>query len=479
MAISDYDFSQQPIDELKEELYEEIQQIQNQEKIVRPLPRIYEGLKGYDIYNNLPDILYKACEGFEKENKDIVLLGCITVLSAMSHNIHGTYFHRNVYPNLYFALIGESGMGKGNLYWANRLITGMQDRMDNDFEEAKNKYEIDLKKYNNESSTSQMQIDEQGNTPKKPIRKVLFEADTFTVPGLLKHLDENDSIYACVDEIDKIINNSRTAYGDISPILRLCFHHDRLAQYNKTDDQYLKTNEPKLSFTIAGTPRQAQTLFENNLENGLFSRFLVYNNNQKSDRFLNPFERSGNDYYQVFQDLAKECEKIPLMSECEFRFTKEQEDIFNSTFDAVAQEYYKLFEGTATGIRNRNALMLFKVAMLFTNLRRLENNDTSEIVYCSEEDFFTAYYLVIIVMRHVLRSFTEMDSTKDMLGKRRTTDLTKKASFYLELPNEFTRAQAKGIYPSEVNEGYISKLLKQLISEGKIKKLSDGEYKKI
>ena len=80
-----------------------------------PLPK--------EVYENLPDFLKKAVAPAESpEERDIILLGSITALSACLPTIYGIYDGFEIYSNLYLYVTAGPSSGKGKLNLCKHLV---------------------------------------------------------------------------------------------------------------------------------------------------------------------------------------------------------------------------------------------------------------------------------------------------------------------------------------------------------------------
>ena len=77
------------------------------------------------IYQNLPDPIKELFTSIQNPyERDILLLGTLTVLSGCMPNVIGFYDRKWVSPNLYTFIEAPAGSGKGVLSWT-RLV-GME-----------------------------------------------------------------------------------------------------------------------------------------------------------------------------------------------------------------------------------------------------------------------------------------------------------------------------------------------------------------
>jgi hypothetical protein len=75
------------------------------------------------IYNNLPDFLQQVtAKATSPEDKDLLLLGSLVVVSACLPNVFGNYDERRIYPNLFLFLTASASAGKGRLTLCRKLV---------------------------------------------------------------------------------------------------------------------------------------------------------------------------------------------------------------------------------------------------------------------------------------------------------------------------------------------------------------------
>lgn len=72
-----------------------------------------------EIYDSLSEILKESTELFQGSiEKDVFIIGAISVLSGCIPNIQGEYFNEFYTPHLYAFITSPAGAGKGNMKWA-------------------------------------------------------------------------------------------------------------------------------------------------------------------------------------------------------------------------------------------------------------------------------------------------------------------------------------------------------------------------
>ncbi|MBK7678193.1 MAG: DUF3987 domain-containing protein [Chitinophagaceae bacterium] len=267
-------------------------------------------------------------------------------------------------------------------------------------------------------------------------------------------------------------------WGDYSPILRSAFHHEKISISRKTGNEYVEINEPRLAVALSGTPAQAPRLISS-AEDGLFSRFLFYafkNNIEWQD----PSPKSNtivyNDHFEALSDqilqLINLLEQSPTMVELQ----PSQWQIINTTFPKMLSEVVTFTSEDAAGVVYRLGLVLFRICMIFSALRKHENGDMTETIICTDEDFNTALLIVQTYLQHSLLMFNNLPKQNESMqfhsgdGKRK---------FFEALPKEFTRKEATEIGTKfKLSARTVDDVLKSCLGVS-LTKIKAGSYQRI
>jgi hypothetical protein len=98
------------------------------------------------------------------------------------------------------------------------------------------------------------------------------------------------------------------------------------------------------------------------------------------------------------------------------------------------------FTGDDAGsIVKRLGLILFRIAMIFTALRKFENGDTSPHIQCADADFHSAHVLVELYLQHSLLMFHNLPKQSEAAVFKSADN---KRKFFYALPPHFKRAEA-------------------------------------
>jgi hypothetical protein len=157
-----------------------------------------------------------------------------------------------------------------------------------------------------------------------------------------------------------------------------------------------------------------------------------------------------------------------------FSFTDTQFELFSTSFSKKVEEL-KHFEGEeSASCVYRLGLITFRIAMILTILRQMENPSGSKNMECGEKDFGIAMKLMEVYFEHsmIMNSILPSKSQGEI-----TSDLRK---FYKALPKEqFQRKKANEIGKSiGISEKSVQNYLAKLTGIDYLEKAGYGKYKK-
>ena len=387
---------------------------------------------------NLPTLLKNGVEVFSTVQEQLLFTySAIATLSGAMTKISGTYGSKTCYPNLFFMGIAPPASGKGVMMYAKTLIEPIhQDYKTNSTKALDNynlKYKIGRKKDSNGSLRE-----------KKPPFKVVLIPANCSGSKLMQHLTDNSPDTPCImieSEIDTLVTANAADFGNYSDILRKIFHNEFVSSSRKSNDEYNDVTTPQMSLVLSGTSGQLLKLI-NNKEDGLFTRFLVMSFTSNTGwRSMAPcpgcinlsdfFKTQSCEYFNLWEFISKEKLEVHL--------PKNLWEIHTKYCDEKFAEIETTYGDAATGIIIRHGLMLFKICMVLTAMRKYEQNSELTSLKCTLEDFKTALYLT----DQSLYSSLDMYELLPDIKMHRSTD--NKDFFYSLLPSEFDRAKAINI----------------------------------
>ena len=394
------------------------------------------------VRKKLPHIIEEiaACAN-SAEDADILILGSIVTLSSCLPNIYGIYGDRVVYPNLFLFVTAPASAGKGRLTLCRKLVQPIQDELQ----------------------------------PKK----LIIPANS-SATMVYQILAENDGRGLMFEtEGDTLANVFASDYGNYSDGFRKAFHHEPISYMRRKGNEQVELLQPKLSTVLSGTPRQIASLIPDT-ENGLFSRFIFYYVDFKLT-WLNVFA-SGNETSidEVFDGIGSRIlDLYQNLNNTEVRFslTSRQKEAFNSYFQNAQLHYHsKLGDDFIASVR-RMGLITYRIAMVLSVIRMIDEDDFPALLYCHDGDFECAIIISRTLLQHTERVYTEL-SNHDLCrpagqGQNRRSQL-------LELlPDEFGTSTAQELAAKlNIPRRTVERYLAEWNKEGILTKVAFGQYLK-
>jgi len=418
------------------------------------------------IFNQLPDILQSGCSVFsDKRERDVFLTGALTILSGCLPNVKGVYDQQTVHPNMFAFIIAPAASGKSALKFAKNLADKHHAQTLQASREEMKHFESELVEFKNRQRNKK-KSESTDEPPEKPQFKVLFIPANASYAKILWHIEQNDGDgIICETEADTMGNVMKQEWGGYSDMLRKAFHHERLSSSKKTNNEYIEVDVPRISVALSGTPSQVTGLIASS-EDGLFSRFIFYA--YKVNQLWRDVSPKANKFNLTdhFNSLSENVlQLIHFLNEypTEISLSDKQWHTLNASCSNWLQDVI-IFSGEDTGsIVKRLGLILFRITMIFTALRKFENGELSELVKCSDIDFNSALQLAKLYLDHSIFMFHN-------LPRQEETGVFKKGSnkkhFFDQLPNEFKRADAIEMGKKlNISNRSVDTLLKELLGK--------------
>lgn len=431
------------------------------------------------LYLQMPEILQTGAMAFTDEReRDVFLTGALAILSGCLPGVSGVYAGNEVFPNLFSFAIAPAASGKGALKFAKMLADDYHHFVLSASREAELQYNNDAA-----SHKQKMMVSKKGEiiteeAPSKPSFKVVYIPANTSYAKILWHLEQNEGTgIICETEADTLGNVFKQEWGSYSDMLRKSFHHERLSSSRKGNNEFTEVNAPSLSIALSGTPNQVTGLIASS-EDGLFSRFMFYafkveqkwkdvSPSANNINLTELFKLLSHKVFSMVQFLQREETIVELSTPQWQQLNKSCEAWLNEVTMFTAEE--------AASIVKRLGLILYRMAMLFTALRKFENGESATTLICTDEDFNTVLQLAQIYLQHSLLMFNNLPKQSETT-QFKTGDGKRK--FFESLPQEFTRQQA-------VEAGKLFTLSARTVDEllhnatGKaLEKLKAGLYRK-
>lgn len=412
-----------------------------------------EGFIPRNVYDKLPSLLKEACNVFnDRHEKDIFLLGALTVLGGAFHNLYAynDVDKKKVAANLFSFIVAPPASGKGALNYSKKILSKIIETF------------AAYSKTLGSKATAKLSLP--GN---------------ISSAGLMKLLQENNGSGIITEsEIDTLVNVMKQDWGNYSDILRSAFENESTSLYRKTEKEHIEVDNVKLSLAVSGTPNQFKRLM-GSTENGLFSRgcYYVFDNTSSQlacfGRMNNAKEKDLDILFADFAEIADNYYKLHL------GFEKIQvifkEDQLKEIQTALQTEFNRISSiGELSSNIKRSFVIALKVATILTLLKECENGSLIENIDCSKVALEVAIDFMKTNLNHSYKAF-------ELLPKKDKGSLkVNQERLYFELPTLFTRPEAKIIASKlGIAERTMDDYLKVFKEKGMVEKIDKEQYKKI
>ncbi len=427
-----------------------------------------------EIYQNLPDFLQQiTANGISYEEKDLLLLGSIVVLSSCMPNVSGIYGGVNVYPNLFLFVSAQASAGKGRLSLCRRLVEPIHRQL-----REINEIEMDeFKRKQAEYVANKKNPD--AEQPQEPPLRLLFVPANSSATAVFQILNENEGVGLMFEtEGDTLAQTFKSEHGNYSDGFRKAFHHEKISYLRRKDREYVTLETPKLSALLSGTPRQIQSLIPD-AENGLFSRFIFYCMNirlewidvfavaQQGESLDQVFDRFGSRFFEFYQALK-------TSGDIRFSLSQVQQQEFNAYFEQTQLEYFDLCGKDYIGTVRRLGLITYRIALVLSTLRIMQTGCFSTPLVCDNSDFRSAMEMVKILVQHAAYVFHLLSP---QISENHENS---KKSLLHSLPEQFERTGYVSIAKQlNIPESTADKQIKRYLDANLIIRVSQNNYKKV
>jgi hypothetical protein len=375
---------------------------------------------------------------------------------------------------------GPAGSGKGVLPFVRMLGETIQKQLLENYRKELAEFKSMQEEGNEENDT----------TLTKPTMKKFFIPADNTSAKLKQSMGDNGNLGGIVfdTEADTLSDANKSQHGQFSHLYRKAFQHEPIEYERKGNNEYMSIERSALSVLISGTPQQVENLLHD-VENGLTSRFAFYSFKESSG-WKEVFPASSQDLGVIFKsegirlaDMVKHYlfDHIDAPeSDIEFSLTNDQKQRFHDKFTQKEELIIQTCGNEVAGSIHRMGVILFRIAMILTVMRKTEQLDTDAVVatkiYCEDADFEIANSIVDCLLHHMVNVFFQIKG-----GKQANVAGSIKEVYFDRLPEEFSTAQATEVakliqFPWSTAEKYLSRLA----DKGKrLVRVRKGEYKKV
>ena len=429
----------------------------------------------------LSDVLKVAADDREY---DLMVLSSLTVLSTIMPGVSGMLKKQLYKPPFYTLIIGPSGSGKGCINVVRKLADPWQDYIF-DISKAKVK-EYEEQKELSDNYKAQVRAAKGkkpvGLPPEEPVpvcQKRLHMSGYTTTARMIEQLDVN-SPYASFlyeTELESVNNTIMQDFGGYSYVLNQAFQHERIGCSSKTNGTSF-IEFPELGFLATGTPGMLLKLIPST-ESGLYSRLLIYRITGRADYqpltsvddtmcSVRYFERLG----QRVLDMAVHLEKSPTF----VVFSDKQRKRLDRYFEREYNNVRVFGNDDVASVVLRHRLIIFRIAMTLTGIRKGETKSTAEEIEILDDDFDIAFHIGTRCLSHSLLVSTSLKHS-DTDQRHKLPDA--QVDLFDVMPDEFKtsdiidEAGVRGISRSSV-----FRMLKKAQEYSLVVLVSTGYYRK-
>ena len=437
-----------------------------------------------DIYEHLPEAIKKLLVvAKDKKERDIILLGILTVSSTLFPALRTIYGNRKYSAHIYTFVVAGAGAGKGGAMNGVILAKKTDREFERIYKAAKKEYEKKLVEWDMELKLAlkERRKPNMDLKPEEPVHQTIISTPNSSKSQMIINVRNagEDGLVIVSSEGDVLVVTLHADYGGQAAELRMFFHHEEVRQHFKIDKEQIVIPHPHVAMLLTGTPEQVVSLIQST-ENGLFSRFLFYiMNNESVWKSQSPLKGNGGiDLEELYGELGEKLKANFFNTsgkEIKINFTPEQWDILDQVFEAELGIVSAEGEKNADAVVKRYGLITMRIAMTLSGYRIMEAGWQVTEYTCQDEDFNTALHIVLTCMKHANHVSTMM---KKQEKRGKVTNFYKLLPILKKMPDTFRysdfwkEVEKVGLYPNAAKRA-----LKKYVVTGLLSKDS-GIYKK-
>ena len=436
-----------------------------------------------ELFDRLPDFLKRGLMHVRnKRERDILLLSMITNISGCLPGVRMNYGGMVYSADLYLVALAGSGRGKGVMQLAAILPAAIQEYYDELNRKDEREYRQKLLKWNLEErlAAQEKRVPDLDQCPEMPVERILKVAPNISKSQLILALEAGGAVGLVMNasELDMISSAMHQEYGKHDDVMRAASQHEEVSSYFKTDHRLVVVSDPHLALCASGTPAQLHK-FISSLENGMYSRVAFYVGQAPWEyKSANP-GKVRLDMRAYFKGMGEELLRMFIFlsgSPTEVVFTEEQWKEHTERFRTYLREVVAEDDDSPGAIVLRHGLMMARIAMVLTALRKCEPQWNTSEWKCSDEDFHTAMQIVDVLLEHSLLLSTSMDDTAGRI--RPVKAFFKLRPVLKKMPREFpyselmAAANEAGLPTASVKRYLLRLVYYQIVEK------EDGKYRK-
>ena len=332
-----------------------------------------------ELFDRLPDFLKRGLTHVRnKRERDILLLSMITNISGCLPGVRMNYGGMVYSADLYLVALAGSGRGKGVMQLAAILPAAIQEYYDELNRKDEREYRQKLLKWNLEErlAAQEKRVPDLDQCPEMPVERILKVAPNISKSQLILALEAGGAVGLVMNasELDMISSAMHQEYGKHDDVMRAASQHEEVSSYFKTDHRLVVVSDPHLALCASGTPAQLHK-FISSLENGMYSRVAFYVGQAHWEyKSANP-GKARLDMRAYFKGMGEELLRMFIFlsgSPTEVVFTEEQWKEHTERFRTYLREVVAEDDDSPGAIVLRHGLMMARIAMVLTALRKCE-----------------------------------------------------------------------------------------------------------
>lgn len=425
-----------------------------------------------EVYSHLPPFLDSVMRSaISPSDRDMLLIGAITVLSSTLDKVSGVYDERIVYPSLYLFVSADAGMGKGALTLCRELVAPINAEL---------------------RAVARLQSAEADSSKEKdiPMLALIIPANSSASAFIKTLADNNGTGLMFETEGDTLSQTLKSDYGNYSDTLRKAFHHEPVSLCRRKDREFLEVDCPKLSVVLAGTPGQVRNLIQDS-ENGLFSRFMFFNIKfERNIRNVFVVTDTRHSKTEVFRHLGEQYKELlgkiqREASEYEVSIPPFLHAHFMDHYNQLNDECCEAIGNRMQGVVRRNGLMAFRIIMVLTIVRHLTDDCYHPMpegqplkLECTDEDYHTSLTIAGTLLYHSAYMFRQLEKPFFPVSASNRND--RREILYNMLPDSFTKQEYLAVVRQlEYNESTCNKWIDRYIAENLLRHCGHSKYEKV
>lgn len=429
------------------------------------------------VYAQLPVLLLKGSEAFEDQRqKDVFLIGALSVLSSLLDTVQGVYANEIVSPVLYMFVLAPAASGKSALKQSALLARKVHEEVRQQSESELQQYRMDKRDYDRKSKSDK---NDPGEPPSEPKYQVHLVPANSSRASIISMLDSNRGRGLIFDtEADSLTKSFASEWGDFSELIRKGFHHEPITSARKTNGEYIEVERPCFSICLSGTPDQVINLVQS-AENGMFSRLGFYAFSSPC-KWISPApDSSKRTYNEVFDALGQDAlEMYRYFRQDTFMFELQLAhwDTFNRNFSEKLELITAIYGDEAASVIKRLGLICYRIAMVLSAIRHFEENKLQSMIICDHECFMAALSISNTLMEHGLLVLDKLPRS----SKSKFDSPDSREEFFNCLPQSFTRQQAQSLAREKSigKKRTVDALLASWADSGRLTKPMKGKFVK-